>query len=144
MFRKLISLSILALMSINVYSEVYTIDKAKIDEQKIYCGNAESFEKPAEIDFNKIFQFTEEYRIIKENKNMKQTAPAKYYLLVSKANEKAIKSIIKTTKDKKFDLTVDKGYLENLSPQFKNKLVDITVDTINTLKDLEKDINYIY
>jgi hypothetical protein len=93
-------------------AESYTIPPDKVDDQKIFWGNAAKFEKPASVDFKAIVMATDEYKSIKKNKI--ENGSAKYWILVSEASAKAVKVIQAVGKESQFDLIAAKGYLEGL------------------------------
>ena len=96
------------------WAETYSIPADKIDDQKIFWGTAASFEKPAQVDYRKIIRATEEYASIKKNKI--EAGSAKYWILISKASEQAIRAIAEVGEETDYDLIAEKDYLGALEP----------------------------
>lgn len=93
-------------------AESYSIPADKVDDQKIFWGNPAKFEKPAFVDYKVVVMATDEYKSIKQNKI--ETGSAKYWILISQASERAVKTVAAFGKESEYDLIVAKGYLEGL------------------------------
>lgn len=104
------------------FADTYSISSDEIDMRKIYWGNSSNFKTPAEVDYEKILYATSEYKSIKKGKIEKGTA--KYWILISKANDHAVRVIIETGEEAIYDLIAAKEYLGGLDPPIKCK--DIT------------------
>jgi hypothetical protein len=97
-----------------VGSETYTIPADKIDNQKIYWGSAATFQKPGKVDYQKIIKSTPEYSSIRKNKL--EAGSAKYWILLSKASDRAVRSIGEIGKEKQYDLIAAGNFLGKLEP----------------------------
>ena len=62
-----------------------SIPQDKLDEQKVFWGNAAKFEKPGEVNYAKIVKATAEYQAIKKKKIKPGTA--KYWIQMSAASK---------------------------------------------------------
>jgi len=92
----------------------YSIPQETIDLQKIFWGDATEFNTPSEIDYTKIVHGTPEYKSIKKNNITQGTA--KYWILVSEANDHAVRVISSFGDESNYDLIALKGYLGGLDP----------------------------
>lgn len=101
-------------------AESMSIPPDAVDDQRIFWGTANSFEKPGSVDYNALVSSTTEYKeAVKAEKNT-----AQYWLFISKANDRAIRAISSVGSETEFDLIVLKGYLEGLTPPIETE--DIT------------------
>ncbi|HPO13301.1 MAG TPA: hypothetical protein PLI09_07635 [Candidatus Hydrogenedentes bacterium] len=97
-----------------VVAETYTIPVEKVDAKKVYWGSASSFQKPAKVDYERVVKATPEYVSIKKNKIEQNSA--KYWILVSKASNHAVRLIAEAAKDGSYDFIAASSYLGNLQP----------------------------
>ncbi len=99
----------------------------EIDENKIYYGDADDFEKAGVIKIVKVFKAIPEYvQAQKKGKDDPQ-----YYILLEKANQKFSSALEKVAGEKGYDLIGEAG-----SIKIKGKKVpDITSLVIKALKD---------
>ena len=58
-----------------------SIPADELDEKKIYFGNADDFETPAEVDYLAVVKATPEYQKIKADKV--ESGSAQYFILMS-------------------------------------------------------------
>lgn len=107
-------LFLLAIGLIGAAAVAYTIPADQRDPQKIFWGEPSSFEKPGEVDYQKVIKSTPEYREIKEKKVEKGTG--KYWILLSAASDRAVQAISGFGEDAEFDLIAAQGYLGSLKP----------------------------
>ena len=114
-------------------AETYTIPAEKIDDQKIFWGSAVSFEKPGKVNYQAIVKATPEYASIKKKKL--QTGTAKYWILLSKASDHAVRVISAVGQDTDYDLIAMKGYLGSLDPPIPAD--DITALVLKKIEDEE-------
>src|SRR5688572_5581138 len=84
------------------------------DLQKIFFGVADKFEKPARVNYQEIVKATPEYSSIKKKKIV--SGSAKYWILISKASERAQQLIKEVGEETDYDLIVADGYLETMEP----------------------------
>lgn len=92
----------------------HTIPADKVDAQKIFYGSSENFEAPARVNYQKIVKATPEYSSIKKKKIV--SGSAKYWILISKASDRAQRLIKEVGEETNFDLVVADGYLETMEP----------------------------
>ena len=112
----------------------FSIPPEKVDRQKIFYGTPEKFEKPAEVDYEKIVRTTPEYVEI-QKKNVDRGS-GRYWILLSRASEHAVRAITKVGEDTEHDLIAAKGYLGGLDPPIPAE--DVTEIAINNLKQEKK------
>lgn len=101
-------------------AEFKSIPADAIDDQKIYWGTATRFQKAGSVDYAAVVRATEEYQKARKT----ESGTAKYWILVNKANEIAIRAISAVGSETEYDLIVAKGYLESLEPPIETE--DIT------------------
>ena len=94
-----------------------SIPEDEVKSQKIFKGSTSDFDKPAEVDLDKVIAATPEYKEIKKEKL--EQGSGKYWILLTKATERAIKAVVAATKDSKYDLVTAKGYLKSLTQPIK-------------------------
>lgn len=100
----------------------HSIPADKIDPQKIFFGTAEAFETPARVNYQKIVKATPEYSSIKKKKIV--SGSAKYWILISKASERAQRLIKEVGEESSYDLIAADGYLDTMDPAIEAK--DVT------------------
>lgn len=96
----------------SVPADAHAIPAEKVDDQKIFWGTAASFDKPGQVDYEAIVRATPEYESIKSKKI--QSGTAKYWILLSKASDHAVRLIREEGQDNDYDLIVAAGYLASL------------------------------
>lgn len=101
-------------------AEFKSIPDDAIDDQKIYWGVATRFQKPGSVDYIAVVCATEEYQKARKT----ESGTARYWILVNKANEIAVRAISAVGSETEYDLIVAKGYLESLEPPIETE--DIT------------------
>ncbi len=111
-------------------AEPYTIPADKVDEQKVFWGSAGSFVKPGEVAYKTIVKATPEYASIKKNKIKSGTA--KYWILLSKASDHAVRLISEVGEESEYDFIAAKDYLGSLDPPIPAE--DITDLVLKRLK----------
>jgi len=109
-------------------AESKTIPPESVDDQKIFWGMASKFEKPGSVDYIALVTATDEYQQAKKV----ESGSARYWLLVNKANESAVRAISSVGSETDYDLIVLKGYLEGLNPPIQTD--DITELALAKLK----------
>lgn len=115
--RNLAHTMVLVLLAIGLTGAAavaYSIPAEQRDPQKIFWGEPSSFEKPGEVDYQEVIKSTPEYRQITDKKIGKGTG--KYWILLSKASDRAVQAISGFGEDAEFDLIAARGYLESLTP----------------------------
>lgn len=125
--------SILFLATTNA-SATYTIAPEQIDDQQIYFGNAQRFEKPAAVDYTAIVKATPEYEEIKKKKI--DSGSARYWILMSDASNHAVKAISEVGEESNHDLIVSIGYLGKITPQIPAE--DVTEKVLEKLDPPKK------
>ena len=121
-FLKFSMLAIFFFVALNLSSmaESMSIPPESVDDQKIFWGVADTFEKPGSVDYIALVTATDEYQQAKKV----ESGTAKYWILVNKANESAVRAISSVGSETDYDLIVVKGYLEELEPPIETE--DIT------------------
>ena len=120
-----------ALVVSTAWAEPYSIPAEKRDAQKIFWGSANSFENPAEVDYQKVVKATPEYKSIRKKKV--ESGTAKYWILISKASDHAIRLINEVGIESGHDLVAAQGYLGGLEPPIAAE--DITALALKKLDD---------
>lgn len=92
----------------------YSIPANKIDVQKLYFGNAVSFAKPGNVDYEAIIKATPEYDEVKKKKV--EVGTGKYWILLSQASDRAVRAISEVGQETGYDLVAAQGYLGSLEP----------------------------
>jgi hypothetical protein len=92
----------------------YSIPADKIDAQKLYFGNAASFTKPGNVDYEAIIKATPEYDEVKKKKV--EVGTGKYWILLSQASDRAVRAISEVGQETGYDLIAAQGYLGSLVP----------------------------
>lgn len=112
----------------------YSIAPEKLDRQKIFYGTPEKFEKPAEVDYEKIVRTTPEFQEI-QKKNIERGS-GRYWILLSQASDHAVRAICKVGEDTEHDLIAARGYLATLDPPIPAD--DVTEMAIENVKQEKK------
>lgn len=95
-----------------VFAGTYTIPTEKVDQQKIFWGDAGSFDKPGEVSYADIIKATPEFEELRRKRI--ESGSARYYHLMTQASERAVRAIIEVGRSSEFDLVAMKGYLATL------------------------------
>jgi hypothetical protein len=102
-----------------------SIDDEQLDPKQIFFGDPKAFDSPAAVDIQTIIETTSEYKEIKKEKIKRGTA--KYWILLSKATDRAIEAIADVAEDEGYDLIAARDYLKDLEPIVAAKNVTKTV-----------------
>jgi len=119
--------AILILTAVPLCASAASIAKENVDPQKIFWGNSQQFSKPAEINLVTLIEKTPEYKKL-VNKKL-DSSDAKYWILMTQAQERVTKSIVRVARTKQFDLICETGYLGSLG-----------IETNDITKLVEKDL----
>ncbi len=116
MFKRLVILLGVAMMLAvtSGVAETYSIPADKVDAKKVYWGAAGSFQKPAKVDYEKVVKATPEFLSIK--KTRVEQGSAKYWILVSKASDHAVRVIAQAAKEGQYDFIAASSYLGGMQP----------------------------
>lgn len=93
-------------------AEAYSIPPDEVDDQKVFWGTATRFQKPGQVDYQEIVKATPEYSAIRDKKIKSGTA--KYWILISKASDHAVRMISEVGQNSDYDLIAATGYLDTL------------------------------
>lgn len=107
-------------LAVGSVAESNSIPPESVDDQKIFWGIASKFEKPGSVDYVALVTATEEYQQARKV----ESGTARYWILVNRANESAVRAISTVGSESDYDLIVIKGYLESLEPPIETE--DIT------------------
>jgi len=121
------------ILSLPASSSTYSIPEDTLIAKNIFWGDGSGFDKPAEVDYNKVVIETPEYKSIKKKKVKSGTA--KYWILMSEASDRAIKVICEFGNNSEYDLIAETGYLSGLDPPIECD--SITKLVIKQLKQVE-------
>ncbi|MFO7975791.1 MAG: hypothetical protein R6V12_14285 [Candidatus Hydrogenedentota bacterium] len=116
------------------YVAAYSIDEEQVDSQKIYWGLPDSFEKPGEVRYQEVVVETPEYKKLKKDKIERGTG--RYWILISQASDRAVKTIAQVGQESEYDLIAAEGYLGSLEPAIPAE--DITDLVLETMKQNQK------
>lgn len=116
----LLMLFVFVALAGSAVAEAKAIPSESVDDQKIFRGIASKFEKPASVDYVTLVTATKEYQRARKI----ESGTARYWILVNKANESAVRAINAVGSETDYDLIVVKGYLEGLDPPIETE--DIT------------------
>jgi len=100
--------------------------KKSVDADDVYVGDAKKWEKPAEVDADKVYAKIDEYRQIVDG-GLKP-GDAKYEILMSKASKRFCAALKKTAKDSGYDLVAKLGAVKGVATP-----PDVTADAIANL-----------
>ena len=103
-------------------ASTYSIPNDKIDVQKVYYGSADGFDKAGKVDYEAIIRATPEYKEVKKKKVRRGTG--KYWILLSKASDRAVRAIAEVGHESEYDLVTAEGFLSGLDPAIPSE--DIT------------------
>lgn len=113
-------------------SAALTIPPNVLDPKEVYWGaTSGEFQKPAEIDYQKVIKATPEYEQAKKNKVASGTA--EYWILNSAASDRAVRAILAVAKESSYDLVVRNDSLKGINPP--PSLEDATDQVIAKLED---------
>lgn len=117
----------------------YSIPEDEVDRQKIFLGKASAFEKPGQLDYDKVVAATPEYAEIKKKKLKSGTG--QYWILLGQASERVRNAISEVGKSSEYDLIVLAGYLEGLkNPIPADDITDLVIaKMLEKKKDPEKE-----
>lgn len=117
-------------------SATYSIPADRLDANKVYFGVSASFEKPGEVNYERVVKATPEYKQVKTAKL--ESGTGKYWILMSQASDRAVKAISTVGKQSEFDLIVAQGYLSSMEPAIPAE--DITKLVIKEVDESSKDV----
>ncbi len=111
-----------------------SIPEEQLNNQKLYWGNPNDFEKPGEVYYHTIIRATPEYQEISQKRIQRGTG--QYWILMSQASDRALHTIAKVGRESTFDLIAARGYLGSLDPPILAE--DITELVIEVMNDQER------
>ena len=100
--------------------------KKSVEAADVYVGDAKKWDKPAEVDADKVYAKIDEYKQIVDG-GLKP-GDAKYDLLMSKASKRFYAALKKTAKDAGYDLVAKLGAVKGVSTP-----PNVTADAIANL-----------
>jgi len=131
MRKHIILIICLAFLCSNLWSlaEPLSLAPDKVDEQKIFWGTASKFNKAGLVKFEEVIQATPEFAGIKERKI--EAGTAKYWIMLSKASERAVRTIQEVAQESQFDLVAEFNYWQSVGDQIPAE--DITSKVLERL-----------
>jgi len=112
-----------------VFAE-FTIPKGQLDPHKIYWGISETFEKPAELRFKDVIRSTPEYQELRKRNVARGTG--KYWLLMSQASDRVVRTIDYYGHDTEYDIVAETGYLSSLeAPIPADEVTEVVIKFMN-------------
>jgi len=118
-----------------VMASAYSIPEAQLDKKKVFWGSPRQFENPAEVQYETVVKATPEYQEIQKKKIKRGTG--RYWLLLSQASERVVRTIREMGSKTDYDLIAAQGYLGGLDPPIPAN--DITEDVIEAMVEESKD-----
>ena len=135
-FWMLFGVSIMIGIGVNATASTYTIPPEKVDAQKVFYGVPSGFEKAAKVDYETIIKATPEYTEVKKNKL--EPGTGKYWILLSKASDRAVRAISDVGQETGYDFIAAQAYLGSLEPTIPSEdITQLVVDKI--VKFVKKD-----
>ena len=101
------------------------------DPNKVYFGNARLFQKPCEIDSDRVYKHIPEYKEILD-KGLTDKSP-RYHFLMKKASARFNEAVKQMARDMDHDLVAQKGIVKKAKKGAKD-VPDRTDDVIANLK----------
>ena len=115
-------------------ADPYAVPKEQLDPKKVYWGTSDSFERAGEIDYERVIKATPEYSEIKSNKIQRGTG--KYWILLSQASDRVVRTISQVGQQTDCDLIASRGYLTGLQPPIPAE--DITQVLLDNIQGTAK------
>jgi len=100
--------------------------KKSVDPADVYVGDAKKWDKPAEVDADKVYAKIDEYKQVVDGSL--KPGDAKYEILMSKASKRFCAAVKKAAKDGGYDLVAKIGSVKGVATP-----PDITADVIADL-----------
>jgi len=132
---KVLIAAFLILTMTGAVAQAYTIPDKQIDRRRIFWGSPTDFEKPGKVEYGKVVKATPEYKEVYKKKV--ERGSGKYWLLMSRASDRAVRAIIRFGEKSDYDLIAQAGYLGSLDPAIPDD--DVTDRVLKMLKEQEKD-----
>ena len=92
----------------------YTVPKEQLDAKRVFWGSAVGFERAGEIDYKRVIKETPEYNEIVKKRIQRGTG--KYWILLSQASDRVVRTISQVGQKTECDLIASRGYLAGLEP----------------------------
>lgn len=96
----------------NAQAATYSIAPESVDIQKVYYGSASGFEKAGKVDYEAVIMATDEYEQLSKKKVRRGTG--KYWILLSKASERAVHAIGLVGRETEYDFIAAQTFLDGL------------------------------
>ncbi len=129
-------LGLSVILAVNaVFGDPYAVPKDELDPKKVYWGLAAGFERAGEIDYRRVIKATPEYIEIKRERIQRGTG--KYWILLSQASDRVVRTISQVAQETDCDLIASRGYLASLETPIPAE--DITQLLLDNLQGKAKD-----
>jgi hypothetical protein len=115
-------------------AEGFTIPPDQLDRKQIYYGAPSSFEKPAEVDYERVVRATPEFQEI-QSQNIER-GTGRYWILLSRASDRVGRLVVSVGNQEEYDLIASHGYLASLEPEIPAE--DITEVVLAALESSVK------
>jgi len=108
----------------------YSIPVDKVNAQKVFYGQAAGFEKPGDVDYERIIKSTPEYQEVVRKKI--EPGTGRYWILLSQASDRAVRVISEVGQQSGYDFIAAQGYLGSLEPPIPTEnITQLIVDKLS-------------
>lgn len=112
-------------------AENYSIPAEQLDRKQVYFGAPSSFEKPAEVDYERVVRATPEYQEIQSQSIERGTG--RYWILLSRASDRVGRLVSTIGNQEDYDLIASQGYLGSLEPEIPAEdITDVVLSALET------------
>jgi hypothetical protein len=111
-------------------AQAYSIPAEQLDRKLVYFGAPSAFDKPAEVDYERVMRATPEFEEI-QSKNIER-GTGRYWILLSRASDRVGRLVSTIGNESEYDLIASSGYLGSLDPEIPAE--DITDTLLEALQ----------
>jgi hypothetical protein len=114
-------------------ASTYSIPVEKVNPQKVFFGKANAFDKPGNVNYEKVIKATPEYEEVVKKKV--QPGTGRYWILLSQASDRAVRVISEVGQESGYDFIAAQGYLGSLEPPIPAEdITQLILNKLNTKK----------
>jgi len=125
------------LSALPAQASTYSIPVEKLDSQKVYFGSSAGFDKPGHVDYEAIVRATPEFEEVTKKKI--QAGTGKYWILLSQASDRAVKTIAEVGQESGYDFIAAQGYLGSLEPPIPAEdITQLILDKLDAKKEARR------